>query len=213
MDLFTLLVLPVGLGLLGFIEPCSIGSTLIFVKFLGDKGQTVKIRETLTFTATRALFLGLRGAAAAFVGGAFIGLQKAFWILLGTAYVVLGLLYLARRTGTLMFELGFGRWLLQGRKGAAALGLVFALNIPACAAPLLAAVLATSLGVATVARGFVSLAVFGLALSLPLVLAVFWARGRRWIDRLGALAERIPTWTGVALIALGTWSIGFAFIV
>ncbi len=82
------------------------------MKFLEDKGQTVKIRETLTFTATRALFLGFLGAAAAFVGGAFLSLQKALWILLGTAYAVLGLLYLARRTGTLMFELGFGRWLL-----------------------------------------------------------------------------------------------------
>jgi cytochrome c-type biogenesis protein len=29
-----LVVVPVGLGLLGFIEPCSIGSTLLLVKYL-----------------------------------------------------------------------------------------------------------------------------------------------------------------------------------
>jgi cytochrome c-type biogenesis protein len=33
----ALLIVPLGLGLLGFIEPCSIGATLIFVKFLEGK--------------------------------------------------------------------------------------------------------------------------------------------------------------------------------
>ena len=31
--LFNLLFLPAGLGLFGFIEPCSIGSSLIFIKY------------------------------------------------------------------------------------------------------------------------------------------------------------------------------------
>lgn len=85
--------------------------------------------------------------------------------------------------------------------------MLFGLNIPACAAPLLAAVFAASAGTATVAQGFWVMAVFGLALSLPLVVAVFWARARGWLDRLAALTHRVPFWTGVAFVVLGAWSV------
>src|SRR3546814_1366678 len=55
-------------------------------------------------------------------------------------------------------------------RGSAGLGLLFGLNIPACAAPLLLALLAGAATTgATLLSGFVALAVFGLALSLPLV--------------------------------------------
>lgn len=36
-DLATLVALPIGLGLVGFIEPCSIGSTLVFIKYIEGK--------------------------------------------------------------------------------------------------------------------------------------------------------------------------------
>lgn len=94
-------------------------------------------------------------------------------------------------------------------RGAAALGIAFGLNIPACAAPLLGAILAATLGAAGVMRGFFALAVFGLALSLPLVMAVFWQRARGWLDLLAALSRRIPLWTGVVFVVLGIWSIYF----
>ncbi|WP_435099656.1 hypothetical protein [Arhodomonas sp. AD133] len=58
-------------------------------------------------------------------------------------------------------------------------------------------------------EGFVSLGLFGLALSLPLVAAVMWAPMRRVLDRLAGLSARAPFWAGVVLIALGLWSIGF----
>ncbi len=97
--------------------------------------------------------------------------------------------------------------------GSAGLGVLFGLNIPACAAPLLAALLAaaaaTGASGATVTAGFTSLAVFGFALSAPLVAAVFSARARRLLDWLAHQAARFPKWTGAILIALGTWSIVF----
>lgn len=37
MDLWALIVLPLGLGLLGFVEPCSVGSSLLFVKYLPSR--------------------------------------------------------------------------------------------------------------------------------------------------------------------------------
>ncbi len=212
MDLWTLLVLPLGLGLLGFVEPCTVGSSLLFVKYLEGRGAAAKLLETVVFTATRALFIGALGAVAALVGSAFLDAQRWFWVLLGAAYVLLGVLYLTRQHGRLMRVLGPKLNRARDRRGAAALGLLFGLNIPACAAPLLAALFAASLGTASVAQGFWVMAVFGLALSLPLVVAVFWSRARRWLDRLAGLSQRMPFWTGVVFLLLGAWSAYFGIV-
>jgi cytochrome c-type biogenesis protein len=208
-DLWALVVVPLGLGLLGFIEPCTVGSSLLFVKYLEGKEAAAKLLETGVFALTRALFIGALGAVAALVGSAFLDAQRWFWILLGAAYVLLGLVYLAGKHWRLMRVLGPKLTRARTTRGAAALGVVFGLNIPACAAPLLAAVFAASLGTASVAQGFWVMAVFGLALSLPLVVAVFWGRARGWLDRLAALSNRIPFWTGVVFVLLGIWSIYF----
>lgn len=207
MDLWTFLVLPVGLGLLGFIEPCTVGSSLLFVKYLEGKKAAAKLLETGVFAATRALFIGSLGALAALIGSAFLDLQRWFWVLLGSAYVVLGVVYLLGKHWKLMRVLGPKLNRVRTARGAAALGVIFGLNIPACAAPLLAAVFAASFGTATVAQGFGMMAVFGLALSLPLVAAVFWARAQGWLDRIAALTQRVPFWTGVVFVVLGVWSV------
>jgi cytochrome c-type biogenesis protein len=209
MDLWALLVLPLGLGLLGFVEPCTVGSSLLFVKYLEGKEPAAKLLETGVFAATRALFIGALGAVAALVGSAFLDVQRWFWILLGAAYVLLGLLYLAGKHWRLMRVLGPRLTQARTTRGAAALGVLFGLNIPACAAPLLGAVFAASLGTASVAQGFWVMAIFGLALSLPLVVAVFWGRARGWLDRIAALSNRIPFWTGVVFVLLGVWSVYF----
>ncbi len=179
MDLWALVVLPLGLGLLGFVEPCTVGSSLLFVKYLEGRRAAAKLLETAIFALTRALFIGALGAVAALVGSAFLDAQRWFWVLLGAAYVLLGVLYLTRQHGRLVRVLGPTR----NRRGAAALGVLFGLNIPACAAPLLGAVFAASLGTASVAQGFWVMTLFGLALS-----------GRR------------PFWTGVVFVLLGAWS-------
>lgn len=209
MDLWALIVLPLGLGLLGFVEPCTVGSSLLFVKYLEGKRAAAKLLETGVFALTRAVFIGALGGVAALVGSAFLDVQRWFWIVLGAAYVLLGLLYLAGEHGRLMRVLGPALNRGSTTSGAATLGVVFGLNIPACAAPLLAAVFAASLGAATVAQGFWVMALFGLALSLPLVVAVLWGRARGWLDRLAGLSSRMPFWTGVAFVVLGLWSIYF----
>jgi cytochrome c-type biogenesis protein len=209
--LFNLLLLPAGLGLFGFIEPCSIGSSLIFINYLGGKQAAQKLGETTLFTLTRALFIGALGAIAVLAGSAFVGFQRGAWIVLGTVYTLIGLLYLFGRAGFLMRSIGPRLAGLNGARGSVGLGLVFGLNIPACAAPLLLVLLGlAAAGGASgdaVFGGFVSLAVFGLALSLPLVAAVAFAPARRLLDRLAALSARLPLFAGVILIALGLWSI------
>ncbi|HSE01024.1 MAG TPA: cytochrome c biogenesis protein CcdA [Burkholderiales bacterium] len=217
LGLFQLFVLPTGLGLVGFIEPCSIGSSLLFLKYLENAGAVEKVRQTAFFAATRAAFIGLLGVAAVAVGSGFIAFQKSAWIVLGALYALLGVLLFAGRAGALMVAIGPGIAKLSGLRGSAGLGVFFGLNIPACAAPLLAALLAaaaaTGASGATLTSGFVSLAVFGVALSAPLVAAVFFARARRAIDVLAHWAGRFPKWSGVVLIALGAWSVYFGLFV
>lgn len=215
--LLDLVVLPIAFGLFGFIEPCSIGSTLIFIKVMEDKSASVKLAQAATFALSRAVFIGILGALAAAVGGAFFGFQKAAWIALGVLYAALGLAYLLNKTGWIMHSIGPGLARFSSVRGSAALGLFFGLNIPACATPLLLALLgasaASGIRGGAAAQGFLALGLFGFALSLPLVVAVLFAPARRALDWLAALSRRLPVWTGIVLIALGVWSIWFGLFV
>ncbi len=210
----SLALLAVGLGLLGFIEPCSMGANLLFIKYLEGKAAIRKLTQTVIFMLTRGLFIGALGALAVLIGVAFVPVQKGFWILLGSLYLALGGLYLAGRAGILMHSFGPGLRRLSGARGSAALGVLFGLNIPACAAPLLFALFgAAAVGGTTMVQGFLTLALFGLTLSAPLALVVLWAPGGRLLDRLAGLSHRIPRVTGTVLIVFGLWSIYFGLFV
>ncbi|WPZ37163.1 hypothetical protein T8K17_25905 (plasmid) [Thalassobaculum sp. OXR-137] len=203
--------IPAGLGLIGFVEPCSIGSSLVFVKYLEGKSAAAKLAETALFAFARAIFIGVLGVLAAVIGSMFLDLQKSGWLMLGALYVALGLLLATGRARALMVSLGPSLKRLSGLGGSASLGLLFGLNIPACAAPLLLALLAgaAASGAATALAGFVALAVFGLFLSLPLVAVVLIPAARGLLDRFAALSGRYPIVAGLVLIALGAWSIWF----
>jgi cytochrome c-type biogenesis protein len=215
--LFDLVILPLVFGLIGFIEPCSLGSTLIFIKVIEGKRVATRIAQTFAFAAGRAAFIGLLGAIAVLVGTAFFGFQKAAWGILGLLYAALGIAYLTEWIGWFMRSFGPSLARISSTGGSAALGVAFGLNIPACAAPLLLALLGASAASGTRGgsawEGFLALALFGLALSLPLVLAVFFAPARRVLDWLASLSRRLPRWTGALLVILGAWSIWFAFAV
>lgn len=214
MDLLQALTLATGLGLLGFVEPCSVGSHLIFLKFLDQLPARQQWVQTLVFTLVRAVFMGLLGVLAAFVGTRFLGLQQGVWIALGSFYVLLGLVYLGGGAPWIIRQTNRLLPTLAPTTGGVGLGVVFGLNIPACAAPLLAVLLGSAAAQGssggTVAYGGVSLLVFGLALSSPLVLAVFTRVGRRMLTAIARLAGRMPRWTGAVLVALGLWSITLA---
>lgn len=209
------LVLAAGLGLLGFVEPCSVGSHLIFLKFLDRLPERQRFLQTLVFATVRAALMAGLGVLAAVIGGRFLGLQHSLWAALGSFYVLLGLIYLGggaswmiRQTHRVLPQVSTGT-------GSITLGAVFGLNIPACAAPLLAVLLGSAAAQAAAGGGVVygasTLLVFGLALSSPLVLAVFTQRGRRMLNGIARLAARMPRVTGAVLVLLGLWSISLAF--
>ncbi len=216
-DLVNIVGLPLMLGLFGFIEPCSIGSSLLFVKYLEGKEASLKIVQVSTFTITRALFIGTLGLFAVWVGTAFLEFQKGVWIVFGAIYLLIGVIYLTGKSRILAVSLGPSLSRLSSRGSSVGLGLLFAFNIPACAAPLIFALLGTAAasGAAggAILNGFISLGIFGLALSLPLVAAVLFPPARRGLDWLAGLSRRLPFWTGLVLMALGLWSIGFGLFV
>ncbi len=200
--------------MLGFMEPCSMGANLLFIKYLEGKAAARKLAHTGVFMLTRGLFIGALGVLAVIIGATAVTVQKGFWILLGSVYLILGALYLAGRAGFLMRSLGPGLGRLSGVRGSIALGVLFGLNVPACAAPLLFVLFGTAaVGGATVTQGFLSLALFGLALSAPLAFAVSWAPGRGLLDRVAGLSSRVPRVAGAVLVAFGLWSIYFGLFV
>jgi cytochrome c-type biogenesis protein len=211
------LLWPILFGLLGFIEPCAVGTTLLFVVTLEGKRARDKLQQVVFFTLTRTVVTGLLGVLAALVGAVFLGVQKAVWLLVGLVYAAIGLLYVTGRISVLKRSLGPRLASLSASRGSALLGALFALNIPACAGPLLVALLASAAAHGatgmTLVNGFVSLALFGLALSLPIVAAVLFPETRRVLDRLSGLSRRIPFWTGLLFVVLGIWSIWFGLFV
>lgn len=217
LSFFNLVVLPIFFGLFGFIEPCSIGTTLVMIRQIDGRSASQKVAQMMVFAVTRALVIGALGVAAALAGTLFLGFQRGAWLLLGILYLALGAVFFSGHSAGLMRSFGPRLGRLQGRRGALMLGLLFGLNIPACAAPLILALLglaaAGGASAADLGGGFISLAVFGLALSLPLVVAVLFAPARALLDRVATLSRSRPRWTGAILVVLGLWSIWFAFYV
>lgn len=214
-DFLGSMALAAGLGLLGFVEPCSVGSHLVFIKCLESSPARERTLQTGLFTLTRAVLMAALGVLAALIGSRFTGVQHGLWAALGGLYLLLGLIYLGG--GAAWFIRGLNGLLprFAAPSGSVGLGLLFGLNIPACAAPLLAVLLGTAAGRsasgAGATYGALTLLVFGLALSSPLVLAIFTQRGRRLLDAIARLAALMPRWTGAVLVVLGIWSISLAF--
>ncbi len=206
MEEIYLLALAFGLGLLGFIEPCSLGAHGVFLGQLREKNRAARLRETLKFSLTRSVVLGLFGLGIALLGGAVFSVQKGFWLALGLLYLALGLAVIlnARFRWGLFGSFSFGRLLPKRMDRSLGMGVVFGLNLPACAVPLILALLGRS-AASGAAWGFASLFVFGLALSLPLVPLVLSEGAAKVLRRLTRLSGATPYVIGVVLILVAAY--------
>ena len=100
MDLtFQTFSLAFGLGLLGFIEPCTIGAHLIFVNRQLQNPSEYRLAAVSTFILTRVIVMAGFGGAIVMLGQMLIGVQTGFWLVFGVLYLALGLFMIA----------GFGR--------------------------------------------------------------------------------------------------------
>lgn len=203
MELYQITIVPLAFGLLGFVEPCSIGANILFVSYLQRRGGS-KVLEAVKFTVTRALFLGLVGLGAGVVGQSLRVGTYSYSMLLGAFYTGLGLfaLWWAYR-GTGLSSLDLGRFFPKG--GSVPLGIVFGLSAPACSLPLFVALV--GLGALNGAWiGFLTLALFGVGLSAPLIWIARSARADEILRRLGQIPLRVPYLPGVVLIFVGVVS-------
>lgn len=105
MELIQTLTLAVGLGLLGFVEPCSVGSHLLFVKYLESHSPRERLLQTTIFTLTRAGLMAGLGVLAASLGANLQGVQHGLWAALGGLYLLLGLIYLGGGAGWLIQQM------------------------------------------------------------------------------------------------------------
>ncbi len=200
------LALAVGLGLLGFVEPCSVGAHGIFLGYLREKGWAARLRETVKFVLVRSAALGIFGIGSALLGNLIFSAQKGFWLFLGLLYLALGLAVIldARFRWDLFSRLSPGRVLPRGKDRSLGLGLLFGLNLPACAYPLMLALLGQS-AVSGAAWGFAILFVFGLALSLPLVPLALSGRTAKLLGSLARFGKVAPYAIGITLLAISAY--------
>lgn len=105
MDIVATFALAAGLGLLGFVEPCTVGSTAVLFRSAAELDRERRLRFATAYVTVRTVLTGLLGTAAILVGSLFIGFQKAMWIGLGALYIGIGAIYIAGYSKRLGFRL------------------------------------------------------------------------------------------------------------
>jgi len=185
-SLQTLVILPIALGLLGFIEPCTIGGHLVFLDTQKERPEAAKIKAVVIFLLTRSVVAGLFGALITFLGQGLISFQTGIWLVFGLIYLAIGVLFLTGKAGAIKHRIDLAPAAWKTAQNPFYLGLAFGFNIPACAAPILFGLL----GLATTTG---SVLVFQLTGSTVLVGAVTAILRFGWLFPqliVGFLAQR-----------------------
>lgn len=205
-ELLPLWLAPIVLGFAGAFTPCALGINAVFLGRMLGRSRAQRTGEWLLFATSRALFLTLLGLAFGWVGELAQDLAWGFQIGVNLLLVGLGLLLILHGRRPLPLpglHLARGRW-LQGRGGALALGALFGLDISACIGPLVLGLLAQTVLLGDWLMGGAVLFLFGLSLSLPLLLGVLHEDAAQ---RLTAFAQRhrarFYQLAGAVLVLLG----------
>ena len=208
-----LVLLPIGLGLLGFIEPCTIGGHLLFLNTQNNRTPAAQLRAVLTFVAARSLVAGMFGALIAFLGQHLVDAQTGFWVIFGMLYLVIGLIFVTGKSDLIKTKINFAPTAWKYAQNPVVLGLGFGLNIPACAAPILFGLLGLAATIGTATTGFAIMFLFGLSLSSPLVVFAVVPQLACRIEELGNRMKRMQWLIGCVFALLGLWSIWFGLFV
>ncbi len=209
----SVFLLPMFLGLLGFIEPCTVGSHLVFLGTLDRKRYIEKVITTFTFIAIRTLVAGLFGSLVAFLGKSLVGVQTGLWIAFGLIYLGIGFAFLLGKSRWFKHRISFAPDTWKQTHNPVILGIAFGLNIPACAAPIIFGLLGMAATSGTATTGFVMMAVFGLFLSLPLIPVIGFPVAATGMEKLSAYLRQNRWILAIVFIFLGLWSIWFGLYV
>jgi cytochrome c-type biogenesis protein len=153
------LYLPVILGLLGFLQPCTMGVNWAFVGHVKGFDRKKRIIETLKLILIRAGLYGLLGATAGYLGSytAVNGKTLAF------PFIALSLIFLVSKFKALPVP---NIDLVKTSHLSVRQGLM----IPSCLLPITIALLLLSALYRSPAQGLAYLSSFGIFLTLPLLI-------------------------------------------
>ncbi len=211
--ILELVFLPIGLGLLGFVEPCTIGGHLLFLETQNGRSNRQKLNAVLAFVATRSLITGLFGALISFLGQKIVTAQTGIWLIFGIIYLAIGIAFLIGKTNFIKQRINFAPAAWKRARNPYILGLAFGLNIPACAAPILFGLLGLAASTGTVVTGFSMMFLFGLFLSSPIVVFAITPILAISLESLGEKMKRLQWLIGLIFTILGLWSIWFGLYV
>lgn len=197
------IAVPALFGLIGFFEPCSMGANAVFLARTCRLPVRKRIAQGIQFLIVRALVLSLFGLLAAVIGRAFFKVQSGIFLIIGVFYIVLGIATLyCKHKGIALPTVQFFRIATQQK-----LGLAFGLVIPACAIPLIIALLSQTSLMGNAIMGFVSLLVFGVFLSLPLVFLVALKHPEKLLRKAAVYLQKTAWLGGAFLIIVGILTI------
>lgn len=197
-------VAPVGLGVVGAFTPCALGINALFLAYLAGKGRVARLTQASLIAGIRAVFLMILGLLFGLFGQSVAAFVRGYQPVIALTIVAVGIAFVA----SAFVDIPMPRFRLvrpkNGTGGALALGAVFGLDIPACTTPLVIGLLAQTILVGNWVSGAVSLFLFGIGMSLPLLaVSVFDGVNRGLVE--GARRWRTPAYVlaGGLFILLG----------
>jgi len=208
MNIYDLIVIPIAWGLIGFIEPCSIGINTLFLSHIQYKKDKNLFWEITIFILVRSLTLASLGFLLAWGGKEFFVIERSVFIVLGALYIIMGIIVLLNKRFPLMKNINMQK-LVGAHRKSAHLGFMFGLIIPACALPFIFILLGKAIILQSALMAFFSLFVFGLTLSLPLYYFGLSKRGLQALTWIGKKVKNVPYLVGAVFILIGiltAWS-------
>lgn len=201
-----MIILPFVFGLIGFVEPCSMGINMMFLSSIDRTSSARRFREIAVFMLVWAFVLALLGLSVSLVGNSLFSFERFLFIFLASIYIAVGFLMILSKSllGKLR-NVHIAHWLgLDLKEGSLKrFGLIAGLTIPACAIPLITILLGQSLLAGDIITGFIALFVFGLALTVPLAVFSFFKGGMVWLSWIAERAKKLRVVGGVILILIG----------
>lgn len=207
-------------GLLSFMSPCILPMVPFYLAYMtglsvkelrtgdmiapGARGRLVV--QALSFALGVTTIFVLLGLGATALGRSFASWKEPLSYVAATVLIVFGTHFLG------MLRIGF---LYREARieaaanprtiaGAYAMGLAFGFGWTPCVGPALAAILMVASGMGDLWRGGALLMVYGLSMTLPFVIAAFFATPfLGWASRHRALLSHVEKAMGVMLIIFG----------
>lgn len=199
-----LLLIPLFLGLVGFVTPCSLAVNLIFLGYIRGKPRTVRLTQGAIFALIRALILMILGLLFGYIGQAIVAFQFVYRPIIAVLFIAAGVLFLVNRKWSLPLpDFGFVRNFGRGKQSAVTMGTLFGLDIPACSTPLLMYLLGKTVLKGDMVFGAVSLLFFGIGMSLPLLGIAAFEGANRFLERATRTSGPLAYTGGALLIVLG----------